>query len=114
MGNGKAFIVYAKCLLKGVGLWVFVNVLFHFLVVNVFIVIYVYLHFLAIPLGFLGGSNGKECKAGDPGLIPGLGRSPVVGNGYPFQYSCLENSMDRGVCQTVVYGISKNRTQLKD
>ena len=45
-----------------------------------------------------GGSDGKEsaCNAGDPSLIPGLGRSPGEGNGYPFQYSGLENSMDRG------------------
>jgi len=44
-----------------------------------------------------GGSDGKEsaCNAGDPGLIPGLGRSPGEGKGYPLQYSCLENSMDR-------------------
>ena len=45
-----------------------------------------------------GGSDGKAsaCNAGDPGLIPGLGRSPGEGNGNPFQNSCLENSMDRG------------------
>ena len=51
--------------------------------------------------GFPGGSDGKEssCKAGDLGLIPGLGKSPVEGNGYPVQYSCLENSMDRGAWQ---------------
>ena len=44
-------------------------------------------------LGFPGGSDGKEfaCNAGDPGLIPGLGRSPGEGNGNPLQYSCLEN-----------------------
>ena len=49
-------------------------------------------------LGFPRGSGGKPsaCNAGDPGLIPGLGRSPGEGNGYPLQYSCLENSMDRG------------------
>ena len=43
-------------------------------------------------------SDGKEsaCNAGDPGLIPGLGRSPGEGNGSSLQYSCLENSMDRG------------------
>ena len=48
-------------------------------------------------MGFHGGSDGKEsaCKAGDGGLIPG-GRSPGVGNGNPLQYSCMENSMDRG------------------
>ena len=54
-----------------------------------------------VPLflwGFPGYSGGKEsaCSAGDPGSIPGLGRSPGEGNGYPLQYSCLDNSMDRG------------------
>ena len=45
-----------------------------------------------------GGSAGKESvhSAGHLGLIPGLGRSPGEGNGYPFQYSGLENAMDRG------------------
>ena len=44
------------------------------------------------------GSDGKAsaCNAGDLGLIPGLGRSPGEGDGNPLQYSCLENSMDRG------------------
>ena len=48
--------------------------------------------------GFPGGSDGKAsaCNAGDPGLIPGSGRSRGEGKGNPFQYSCLENSMDRG------------------
>ena len=49
--------------------------------------------------------------AGDVGLIPGSGRSPGGGNGNPLQYSCLENSMDRGVWQTAVYGVTKSRTQ---
>ena len=49
-------------------------------------------------LYFPGGSNGKASayKAGDPGSIPGLGRSPGEGNGNPFQYFCLENPMDEG------------------
>ena len=49
-------------------------------------------------MGLPGGSDGKAsiCNAGDPGLIPGLGRSPGEGNGNPLQYSCLENPMDRG------------------
>ena len=56
---------------------------------------------LASPLGkrgFPGGSEGKEsaCNAGGLGSIPRSGRSPGEGNGYPHQYSCLENSMDRG------------------
>ena len=47
---------------------------------------------------FSGGSDSKEsaCSAGDPDSIPGLGRSPGEGNGCPLQYSCLENSMDKG------------------
>ena len=50
----------------------------------------------ALRMGFPGGSDCKEsaCIAEDPGWIPGLGRSPGEGNGYPLQYSCLENSMD--------------------
>ena len=49
-------------------------------------------------MGFPGGSDCKEsaCNAGDPGSIPGLGRSPEEGNGNPLQCSCLENAMDRG------------------
>ena len=48
--------------------------------------------------GFLGGSDGKESayNTGDTGSISGFGRCPGEGNGYPLQYSCLENSMDRG------------------
>ena len=47
--------------------------------------------------GFPGGSDSKEsaCNAGDPGLIPGSERTPIEGNGNPFQYSYLENPMDR-------------------
>ena len=48
--------------------------------------------------GFLGGSHGKAsaCNEGDPGSIPGSGRSPGEGNGNPLQHSCLENPMDGG------------------
>ena len=45
-----------------------------------------------------------------PGSIPGLGRSPGEGNGYPLQYSCLENSMDRGAWWATVYGVAKSQT----
>ena len=57
--------------------------------------------------GFPGGSEVKAsaCNAGDPGLIPGLGRSPGEGKGYPLQYSGLENSVD-----FIVHGIAKSRT----
>ena len=48
--------------------------------------------------------------ASDVVLIPGLGRSPGVGNGNPLQYSCLEKSMDRGALWAIVYGVSKSQT----
>ena len=41
------------------------------------------------------------------GLIPGLGKTPRVGNGNPLQYSCLENSMNRGVCWVTVHGVAE-------
>ena len=67
-------------------------------------------------LGFPGGSDGKESvsNAGDPGLIPGSGRSPGEGNGNPLQYSCLENSLDRGAWWATVHGVAKSQTQLSD
>ena len=51
---------------------------------------------------------------GDPGSIPGSGRSPGEGNGKPLQYSCLKNPMDRGVWRATVHGAAKSRTQLSD
>ena len=64
-------------------------------------------------LGFRGGSDGKESpyNAGDPCSMPGLGRSPREGNGYPFQYSYLENSMDRGAWQATVHEVTKSHTK---
>ena len=55
--------------------------------------------------GFPGSSDGKAsaCSAGDPGSIPGLGRSPREGKGYPLQYTGLENSMD-----CTVHGVTKS------
>ena len=58
--------------------------------------------------------NNPPANAGDLGLIPGLGRSPGGGNGNPLQYSCLENSMDRGAWQATVHGVTMNRTRLSD
>ena len=57
-----------------------------------------------------GGSDGKECNVGDPGSIPGSGRCPGEGNGNPLQYSCLENSMDRGAWWATVHGVAKADT----
>ena len=53
-------------------------------------------------------------NAGDPGSIPGLGRSTGEGNGNPLQYSCLENPMDRGAWQAIVHGVAKSLTRLSD
>ena len=52
-------------------------------------------------------SNCTVCHVGDLGLIPGLGRSPGVGNANPLQYSCLENPMNRGAWQATVHGVTK-------
>ena len=62
--------------------------------------------------GFPGCSEGKEfgCSAGDPGSIPGWGRSPGERNGYPLQYSCLENSMDRGAWRATVHTVGESWT----
>ena len=67
-------------------------------------------------MGFPGSSDGKASayNAGDPGLIPGSGRSPGEGNGNPFQYSCLENPVDQGAWWATVRGVVKSRTQLSD
>ena len=73
--------------------------------------------------GFPDGLDGKEstCNASDPGSIPGSGRSPGGGNDNPLQYSCLENSLDRGAWQATynpwdhtTHGVTKNRTQLNN
>ena len=53
-------------------------------------------------------------SAGDPGSVPGLGRSPGEGNGTPLQYSCLENPMDRGARWATVHGVTKSRKWLSD
>ena len=62
--------------------------------------------------GFPSSSDGKEsaCNVGDLGTIPGLGRSPGEGLGYPPHYSFLKNSVDRGTWQSTVNGVTKSRT----
>ena len=69
----------------------------------------IYLYTVTISLGFPDSSVGKEstCNAGDPSLIPGSGRCPGEGTGYPLQYSGLENSMD-----CIVHGVTKSQTWL--
>ena len=65
---------------------------------------------------FPGGSDSKEsvCSVGDPGLIPGSGRSLGEGNDNPLQYSCLENPMDSGALWATVHGVPKSWTWLSD
>ena len=60
-------------------------------------------------MGFPGGSDDKESvsNSGDLGSVSGSGRYPGEGNGNPLQYSCLENSMDRGAWQATVRGVTK-------
>ena len=69
--------------------------------------------------GFPGGTVVKNLppNAGDTreaGSIPGLGRSPSVGNGNPLQYSCLENSKDRGAWRATVHRVTKSQTRLSN
>jgi len=61
-------------------------------------------------------AHGKEsaCSAGDPGSNLGSGISPGKGNGYPLQYSCFENSMDREAWPAPVPGVTKNQTGLSN
>ena len=70
-------------------------------------------------MDFPGGASGKEptcqCKRPrDAGLIPGSGRSFEGGHGNPLQYSCLENSMDRGARRAKIHGVTKSQTQMSD
>ena len=67
-------------------------------------------------LGLPCGSDGKEsaCNAGGPGLIPGSGGYPGEGNGNPLQYSCLENTMDRGAWWATDHGTAKSWTRLSN
>ena len=65
---------------------------------------------------FAGGSDDKESvfDAGDLGSIPGSGTFPAEGNGNPLQYSCLENSMDKGAWWATVHGVTRSQTQLRN
>ena len=73
----------------------------------VYVIIYIYIY----TYGFPAGSAGKEsaCNVGNPSSIPGLGRIPGEGNGYPLQYSGLKNSMD-----CIIHGVAKSELWLSD
>ena len=64
---------------------------------------------VCVSWGFPGGSDrkGSAGSAGDPGSVPGSGRAPGEGNDYPLQYSCLENSVDRGAWRAAVHGLTE-------
>ena len=66
--------------------------------------------------GFPGGSDSKEsaCNAGDPGSIPGSGKSLGEGKGNLLQYSCLGNPIVRGAWQATDHGVTTSRTRLSD
>ena len=73
-------------------------------------------YLLKQKMGFPVGSDGKDsaCNAGGLGSILGLGRYPGEGNGYPLQYSCLEDSLERGAWWATANGITKSQTWLND
>ena len=76
------------------------------------------LKFIKFPLLLfsieISGDKESACNAGDPGLIPGLGKSFGEGKGNPLQYSCLENPTDRGACWATVRGAAESWTRLSD
>ena len=79
----------------------------HLLLGQISVCVYIYIY---------GGSDGKQsaCNGGDLGSVTRSERSPGEGNGNPLQYSCLDNSTDRGACQATVHGITKSQTRLSD
>ena len=66
---------------------------------------------MAIVVKHLSANTGDT---GDADSIPGLRRSPGLGNGYPLQYSCLDNSMERGAWEATIHGVAKNWTRLSN
>ena len=84
------------------------------LVVSIMLLVQTIIVAIWYAMGFPGGSDGEEstCNAGDPGFIPGSGRSPAEGNGYPLQYSCLENFKNlRKWNKPVIFKLKKKSDQ---
>ena len=73
----------------------------------------IYILYIQLLDGRLKVAQMIRVDAGNPGLIPGSGRSPGEGHGNLLQYSCLKSSMDRGACRDV-HGVAKSQTQLSD
>ena len=74
------------------------------------------MHSISVSMVVPAGSVGREsaCNEGDLGSIPGSGRSPGEGNDNPLQFSCLENSVDKGVWWATVHRVTKSHTWLSD
>ena len=94
-----------------------ISLFFLWLSLYTYIHTYIYIYIYTLFIGFPGGSVLKNPlanagDAGDMGLISGLGRSPGVGNGNPFRYSCLGNPIDRGAWRATVHGVANGRTWL--
>ena len=81
-----------------------------------FVFVYAYIYVFKLKMGFPGGSEviASAGNAGDPGSIPGSGRSPGEGNSNPLQYSCLENPMEGEAWYTTVHGVTKSRIRLSN
>ena len=107
---GRVFTIWDNK--EALGTWIYIKLLSSAVIFTLSIVLAGTLAttFFSCHLAFCG-SAGKEstCNVGDLGSIPGLGRSPGEGKGYPLQYSGLENSMD-----CTVHGVAKSQTQLSD
>ena len=107
MRNGLKFVFLAYRYPVVPASWFFfLSWFFTFLLKHIYVELYFWI------LGFPGGSDSEEaaCSAGSTGLVPGAGRSLGEGNASPLQYSCLENSMDRGAGRATVPGIPKSQT----
>ena len=74
----------------------------------------IYILYIQLLDGRLKVAQMIRVDAGNPGLIPGSGRSPGEGHGNLLQCSCLKSCMDRGACWDIVHGVAKSQTQLSD
>ena len=112
-------IIYNHSLMHHWKSWL--SILFRVRIFNLhkFVICTEFYHFARLCIltkKFPGGSDGKEssCNAGDLGSIPGLGGYLGERNSYPLQYSCLENSMERGAWWSIVHGVTKSQAWLSD